>query len=254
MTLHGLKVGQVTDVTLAYDAAKDAILAPVHFEVQPERFLGIGREVFRNAKDGVDMMVGRGLRATLQSANLLTGQMLVALEFVPDAPPATVTMQDNVFVIPTSDSGGFSGLQAAATDLLRKVNTIPFDSLGRNLDKTAAGLNDLVNGAQLRQTLTSLNATLTGVKDVVQNLDAGLAPAMKRLPDMAAGLQKTLSDANRLVLSLQAGYGDNTQFNRDLERLLIQLNDATRSIRSLADLLSRHPEALIKGRPAGGVE
>jgi hypothetical protein len=32
------------------------------------------------------------------------------------------------------------------------------------------------------------------------------------------------------------------------------LNDATRSIRSLADLLSRHPEALIRGRPAGGVE
>jgi paraquat-inducible protein B len=254
VTLHGLKVGQVTGVTLAYDAAKDAILAPVHFEVQPERFLGIGREVFKNAEEGVKTLVGRGLRATLQSANLLTGQMLVALEFLPDAPPADVTMQDKVFVIPTAESGGFSGLQTAATELLQKVNTIPFDSLGRNLDKTTEGLNDLVNGPQLKQVLTSLNTTLAGVKDVVQSLDAGLAPAMKRLPDMAAGLQKTMSDANRLVLSLQAGYGDNTQFNRDLERLLIQLNDATRSIRSLADLLSRHPEALIKGRPAGGVE
>ena len=81
-----------------------------------------------------------------------------------------------------------------------------------------------------------------------------LGPAMKQLPDLSAGLQKTMSDANKLVLSLQSGYGDNTQFNRDLERLLVQPNDATRSIRSLADLLSRHPEALIKGRPAGGVE
>jgi hypothetical protein len=27
-----------------------------------------------------------------------------------------------------------------------------------------------------------------------------------------------------------------------------------RSIRAIADLLARHPEALIKGRPAGGVE
>jgi paraquat-inducible protein B len=254
VTLHGLKVGQVTDVTLSFDAANDAILAPVHFEVQPERFIGIGRQAFKNTEEGVKTLVGRGLRATLQSANLLTGQMLVALEFLPNAPPATVTMQDEVFVIPTSESGSFSGLQAAATDLLRKVNTIPFDSLGRNLDKTTEGLNDLVNGPQLKQVLTSLNTTLAGVKDVVQNLDAGLAPAMKRLPEMAAGLQKTMSDANRFVLSLQSGYGDNTQFNRDLERLLIQLNDATRSIRSLADLLSRHPEALIKGRPAGGVE
>jgi len=210
--------------------------------------------VFKNPEQGVNIMVDRGLRATLQSANLLTGQMLVALDFVPNAPPATVTEENGAFVVPTSESGGFSGLQAAATDLLNKVNTIPFDSLGRNLDKTAEGLNGLVNDPQAKQLLTSLNSTLAGVHDVVQNLDTNLGPAMKRLPDLSAGLQKTMSDANRLVLSLQAGYGDNTQFNRDLERLLLQLNDATRSIRSLADLLARHPEALIKGRPAGGVE
>lgn len=254
VTLHGLKVGQVTDVRIVYDPAKSAILAPVRFEVEPERFVGIGRQAVTDVGAGVDMLVGRGLRATLQSANLLTGQMLVALEFMPDAPPAKVTTEEGVFVIPTSDSGGFSGLEASATELLRKVNTIPFDSLGRNLDQTSAGLSDLVNGPQMKQVLTSLNTTLASVRDTVQSLDAGMAPAMKKLPDIAAGLQKTMTDANRLVLSLQSGYGDNTQFNRDLDRLLIQVNDATRSIRSLADLLARHPEALIKGRPVGGVE
>jgi paraquat-inducible protein B len=254
VTLHGLKVGEVTDVRLVYDVAKDAILAPVHFQVEPERFIGIGREVNRNTASAVDTLVDRGLRATLQSANLITGQMLVALDFVPDAPPATVTTEDGAFVMPTSDAGSFSSLTTSATELLRKVNTIPFDSLGRSLDHTAAGLDNLVNGPQLKQALVSLNATLTDVQETVQHLDNGLAPAMKKLPDMAASLQKTLTDANRLVLSLQSGYGDNTQFNRDLDRLLIQLSDATRSIRSLADLLARHPEALIKGRPVNGVE
>jgi paraquat-inducible protein B len=254
VTLHGLKVGQVTDVRLAYDPAKDEILAPVRFEVEPERFLGIGREVFKNAEQGVDVLVGRGLRATLQSANLITGQMLVALEIVPDAPPATVTESDGVFAMPTSEAGGFSGLTESATELLRKANAIPFASLGQKLDRTAAGLDNIVNGPEVKQALISLNATLSSVQDAVQHLDTGLAPAMKRLPEMATSLQKTMADANKLVLSLQAGYGDNTQFNRDLDRLLIQLNDATRSIRALADLLARHPEALIKGRPAGGVE
>jgi paraquat-inducible protein B len=254
VTLHGLKVGQVTDVRLVYDAAKDAILAPVRFEVQPERFVGIGRQIIKDTAVGVEMLVNRGLRATLQSANLITGQMLIALEFEPDAPKADVTTEDGMFVIPTSDSGSFSGLEASASELLRKVNSIPFDTLGRNLSQTSEGLNDLVNGPQLKQALASLNTTLASVQSTVQNLDAGLSPAMKRLPDVAAGLQKTMTDVNRLLLSLQAGYGDNTPFSRDLGRLLIQLNDATRSIRSLADLLSRHPEALIKGRPAGGVE
>jgi paraquat-inducible protein B len=254
VTLHGLKVGQVTDVRLVYDAAKDTILAPVRFEVQPERFVGIGRQVVKDTAAGVEMLVNRGLRATLQSANLITGQMVVALEFEPDAPKANVTTEDGTFVIPTSDAGSFSGLEASASELLRKVNSIPFDTLGRNLSQTSEGLNDLVNGPQLKQALASLNATLASVQDTVKNLDAGLTPAMKRLPDVAAGLQKTMADANRLLLSLQAGYGDNTPFSRDLGRLLVQLNDATRSVRSLADLLSRHPEALIKGRPTGGVE
>jgi paraquat-inducible protein B len=254
VTLHGLKVGQVTGVQLTYDAAKDAIMAPVNFDVEPERFLGIGHQAFKDAATGVDVMVGRGLRATLQSANLLTGQMLVALEFEHDAPPAQVTKEDGVFVMPTVESGGFSGLEAAATDLLRKVNAIPFDAIGRSVAQLTKASTDLINGPELKRALTSLDATLGSVKDTVQKIDAGMGPVMRKLPDMATGLQKTMTDTNRLILSLQTGYGDNTQFNRDLERLLVQLNDATRSIRALADLLARHPEALIKGRPAGGVE
>jgi paraquat-inducible protein B len=35
---------------------------------------------------------------------------------------------------------------------------------------------------------------------------------------------------------------------------LPQLNDTVRSFRALADLLSRHPEALIKGRTNTGKE
>jgi paraquat-inducible protein B len=254
VTLHGLKVGQVTGVQLTYDAAKDAITAPVNFDVEPERFLGIGHQVFKDAATGVGVMVGKGLRATLQSANLLTGQMLVALEFEHDAPPAQVTKEDGVFVMPTVESGGFSGLEAAATDLLRKVNAIPFDAIGRSVAQLTEASTDLINGPELKRVLTSLDATLGSVKDTVQKIDAGMGPVMRKLPDMATGLQKTMTDTNRLILSLQTGYGDNTQFNRDLERLLVQLNDATRSIRALADLLARHPEALIKGRPAGGVE
>lgn len=254
VTLHGLKVGQVTDVQIVYDRATQKIVAPVHFEVQPERVVGIGKRVTENVSEGIDMLVGQGMRATLQSANLLTGQMLVALEFVPDAPSATVTKENGAFVIPTTDTGGISGLEASAAELLRKVNSIPFDSLGRNLDQTTAGLNDLVNGAQMKQVMTSLNTTLASARDMVQNLNTNLTPAMKKLPDIAANLQKTMTNANGLVASLQSGYGDNTQFNRNLDHLMIQLNDATQSIRALADLLARHPEALIKGRATGGVE
>jgi len=102
--------------------------------------------------------------------------------------------------------------------------------------------------------LSNLSSTLTSAKELVDNLNSGAGPALRQLPAIATQLQQTLTGVNKLVLSLGNGYGDNTQFSRDLDRLLIQTNDAIRSIRALADLLARHPEALVKGRPGQGIE
>ncbi len=254
VTMHGLKIGAVTAVGLTYDAAADAILAPVRFEVQPERLVGVGKQVRANPATAVDELVGRGLRATLQSASLITGQMVVALEFKPDAPPATVGRDGDAFVIPTVDSGGFSGIEAGAATLLAKVNTIPFGEIGKSLAQTAQGLDNVANGPQLKEALAALATTMAAAQNTVQKLDTGVSPLLRRLPDMAADLQKTLAQTNRLASSLEAGYGDNTRFNHDLERLLVQANESLRSIQSLTELLSRHPEALIRGRTGQGPE
>jgi paraquat-inducible protein B len=71
---------------------------------------------------------------------------------------------------------------------------------------------------------------------------------------MANKLDETLGHANRLVASLNSAYGGDSRFSREIDRLLPQLNEMTRSFRALADLLSRHPEALIKGRTNTGKE
>jgi paraquat-inducible protein B len=254
VTIHGLVVGHVTNVRLVYDAVHDTVLAPVRFEVEPERVLGVGVKEFKTPSEAVDALLKKGLRATVQSASLITGQQQVALDFLPDAPPAKLAMEGEDFVLPTAPGGGFAGLQASANDLLDKVNTIPFDQIGKNLDGILKSANDLVSGPQVRQSLTQLAAMIATMEQVTRHVDAGTAPALKQLPEMTTQLQKTVTNANKLLLSLDSGYGDNTKFNRDLERLLVQTNDALSSIRALADLLARHPEALIKGRPAGGIE
>ena len=231
VTMHGLVVGYVTDVRLRYDPATDSVLAPVRYEVQPERIVGVGRQVHADTAATVDELVKRGLRASLQSANFITGQQVVALEFVPDAPAATVTMEGNDFVMPVTGGGGLDSLTTSATTLLNKVNTMPFQEIGKNL-------NDLLESAG----------------QLATDLDKGSGPVLKRLPSIAGDVQAVLANANRLISSTDTGYGSDSKFHRDLDRLMASANDALRSIRSLADLLSRHPEALIKGRPEGGKE
>src|SRR5271167_838099 len=248
VTVHGLKVGQVTEVRLTYDRVKDTVLAPVRFEIEPERVVGVGVRVFKTDAESVEALLKGGLRASLQSASLITGQQVVALDFVSDAPQVPVTKDGEDFVLPTTEGGGFAGLASSANDLLGKVNTIPFDQIGNSLSGILKSVNDATQGPQLKKALTDLSAMIASAQGMVQRLDT------KQLPELTAGLEKTLTSANKLVLSLDTGYGDNTKFNRDLDRLLAQTTDAVRSMRALADLLARHPEALVKGRPEGPLE
>jgi paraquat-inducible protein B len=254
VTMHGRVVGHVTDVQLTYDAAKDVVVAPVRYEIEPERVVGVGEHVYKTTAEGVDALVKAGLRASVQSASLITGQQVVALDFLPDEPQVTVAMEGSDFVLPATEGGGFAGLTASATELLNKVNTMPFDQIGKNLDGILKSVNDVTQTPQMKKALTELAAMIASAQNMVQNLNSGLSPAARQLPEVTAGLQKTLTNANKLLLSLDSGYGDNTKFNRDMDRLLAQANDALRSIRALSDLLARHPEALIKGRPEGALE
>jgi paraquat-inducible protein B len=248
VTMHGLKVGYVTDVRLTYDAGKDAVLAPVRYEIEPERVIGVGKRIYKNDTETLDALLKKGLRASLQSASLITGQQVVALDFVTDAPEVPVTKEGEDFVLPTTEGGGFGGLASSAGDLLGKVNSIPFDQIGKSLNGILKSVNDMTQGPQLKKALTDLSAMIASAQGMVQRLDT------KQLPQLTADLDKTLTSANKLVLSLDSGYGDNTKFSRDLERLMAQTTDAVRSMRALADLLARHPEALVKGRPAGPLE
>ena len=79
-----------------------------------------------------------------------------------------------------------------------------------------------------------------------------MIPAMFFCALTAVVLERVAYAGSRLAGSIDTGYGNSSQFNHDVGRLMVQLTDAARSVRVLADLLSRHPEALIRGRTDQG--
>ena len=100
--------------------------------------------------DAVDGLVSRGCARRLQSANLITGQMLVALEFVPDAPPARSTAKDGAFVrADDSNAGGFAGIAGVGRRAAATRSTRSRSPDRQNLDEIMQGLNDIANGPQL---------------------------------------------------------------------------------------------------------
>jgi len=254
VTLHGLKIGEVTEIGLVFDPKIDRIVVPVHYQVEADRVSSMagGRDIPPGTVAAE--MVRRGFRATLDTSSLITGTKVVAIQYIAGAAPAEMQRDGDTFVVPSSEVGGLDTITRSAAELLGKINSIDFVGIGRSLAGTAKGMEDIVNGPQLKKTMTALEAAVSDAQDFMRKLDSDSGPALARLPQIAKSLDDSLVQINRLAQSLNAGYGDNSRFVREMDRLLPQLNDTARSFRALADLLSRHPEALIQGRTNKGKE
>jgi len=150
--------------------------------------------------------------------------------------------------------GDFSGISRSVNQLLSKLKNMPFQQIGENLADTLRGASKVTNNADLAKAIASLQGVAASAQQVLARVDAGVAPALRDLPAIARDLQTTLSQASRTLVSVNTGYGGDSKFSGDLNRMMLQLNDAVRSIRVLADLLARHPEALIRGRTNTGQE
>lgn len=247
VTLRGLKIGEVANLALVYDRAHDTVQVPVHFTLEPERISMLDLPVDGDLDVKMRQLVQKGLRVKLETANVLTGTKQLAMDVFPNAPPADFGKDDGAYVVPVLGGSG-DDVMTAATSLLNRLNDMPFESIGQNLNSLVSGASALVNDKQLTESVATLRTTLASTQTLVNNLNRGFTPVAQKLPAIATGLEQSVAQTSKLLGSLSTGYGSDSRFNRDVTRLMSQLSDAANSLRVLADLLTRHPEALIRGR------
>ncbi len=105
----------------------------------------------------MDNLIAHGVRAQLRSGNLLTGSALVAFDFFPGAPPATIDWSQNPVQLPTIP-GQLQTMEASVEDIIKKLDKMPVNEIAEGLQKTMADL-DL--------TLQSARGTLDNAKTIV---------------------------------------------------------------------------------------
>jgi paraquat-inducible protein B len=220
----GVNIGKVVSMTMDYEAKDTRFPLTVGAVIYPQRLGNAYDKLAAQAglKDGrVDLarmfapLVAHGLRAQARTGNLLTGQLYIALDFVPRAPRADFDMASTPVELPTAP-GSFDKLQEQLADIVTRVQKIPFDSIGRNLDGTLADLD---------RTLKQVNGEV--------------------LPE----LKGTLKGAQRTLGSADSALSADSPLQQNLGSTLAELQRMARSLRALTDYLGVHPEALIRGRP-----
>lgn len=242
--LRGVQLGIVTGERLVFDDANH-IVARITFDLQPMRAL---KDKSQNARDLATFILSQGMHVEVSSTNFVTGQKVLALDYGGDAKPTELPTEDGAFVVPGQGGGGLSDMTSSLGAMAAKLNQIPFEDIGKNVDRTLRSVNEIVNGPKLQNALTELSATLQEVRRLAHDVNAGMAPALARMPQVADQLQQVAQKLNAVLG--ESGYGQSSDFQHNIAELVAQARDAARSIRLFVDYLDRHPEALIRGRSA----
>jgi paraquat-inducible protein B len=224
--LLGVDIGRVRSIALRYDAERKRFPVEVVAEIYPLRLGAVRAALLRDASGGGDtvvlqQLVASGLRAQLRTGNLLTGQLYVALDFIPGGPPRHGSLTPEGMVRMPTAPGTLSELQPQIAEIVQKVSKIPFDEIGRDLRTTlsraSAAIGQLTPDAQ--KALAEVQRTLARAQASLENLD------------------RNVTDPNAPV-------------QRNLEDTLLELQRTSRALRVLSDYLQQHPEALLRGKPA----
>jgi paraquat-inducible protein B len=192
-------------------------------------------------------------KVVVDTLNLVTGQKTLALDFTAprgahDKLGTTATEGDAIVL--NGEGGGFDDVAASIGRIASKIDAIPFDDIGKSLDATLRSVEATVGSDEMQTAVRELSATMSELHQLVRDADQGLAPALAKLPAIADQLQQAVANANHALGG--AGYGANSDFQRNMQRLMKQMSEAARSVRMLAEDLDRHPESILRGRSESG--
>lgn len=233
---RGIQIGTVTDIELKITENKMNFSTMVGVTIERER-LGITERDNLTPDIQIKKMIKDGLRVQLNTGNLLTGQLFVDVNYYPDAPLVEETVYKDLLVIPSIPSST-QAVIAGVTNLIKRIDTLPIEEIGQSLQGSLSGIEKLVNSPDVQQSMQSLQEILADLELTTKNLNADT------MPEVTA----TLEELHDLIKEVKGSVSTDSPLQENLLRSLQEIGKAARSINNLADMLDRHPEALIQGK------
>lgn len=243
----GIRVGQVKEMRLAYDRKSQAFKIPVLAEIEPERFLTDAQMAQISPLETLQGMIRDGLRARLETGNLITGQLFIELDMHPGAPLNLVGADLPFPELPTIPADLTQMTQSVKT-ILNKLEGLDIQRIETELvsvlegaDHIASQAGGALDRADIETAVADFSASLALLRRMIARVDRQVEPVTR-------GLEETLASGRRTLESIQSSLDPNAPLHYHLIELTGEFTEMARSIRTLVDYLERNPNSVIFGK------
>ncbi len=259
---RGVPIGEVKKIAAVLDPKTVTITIPVYVELDPKSLIVLGEDAASALTTGhfYEPLLNKGLKAQLDLESFVTGKLYINMDFHPEAPPTLLGLDGRYPEIPTIPSLK-EEIRRTLQELPEKVIAVA-DGIARLVNSPEAqdSLRDL--DALLRSLATEVGPLTTSARSTLETARRAFSQGEKTLAmregasaEMAASFTATMKKASDSLEQMRSTLGTYQRLaeptgnlSHDLTQTLGQVDAAARSVRTLADYLELHPEAVLKGK------
>ncbi len=240
---RGVQIGRVSDIKLVYDDASEFVQVPVLIELQPERVLGLSNGKVDKAKL-IESAISTGLRAKLQTGNLLTGQLFISLDLYEDGVVGPlVKNQQGITIIPSVPSD-LTQVTEGVTQALAKINALPLEALLTNATSTVARAESLLNQFEQAGLAGQLSGTIGSADKAIGQYTKLATSALTELNNISSQLQRFVNAAGDSM----EGIAPDSPLYYNLLNTLKDVQAASRAVLAVSESVEKKPEIFLFGK------
>ncbi|HUA34667.1 MAG TPA: MlaD family protein [Candidatus Binataceae bacterium] len=261
---RGVQIGVVKEIRLSLDIPEIPVAQEVPTDIQIPVVIELNSTMLSkngvrnlNLADpaGIRAAVKNGLRGQLEMESFVTGVLYVDLDMQPGSPANFVLPPNTGWVeIPTSPTT-LEQAQSVATELLDKLRKIDFDKFLNDFNRSVDAITAVVTSPKLQETMANLakasaelSTTAVSFRQLADNLNSRTGPLARSLNETSQNANVTMVKAQEALESVQETFDPASPLTYQLNQTLVQIGEAARSMRELADYLQRNPSSVIRGR------
>ena len=221
---RGITLGRVERIMLKESLQKNIALGtqgegakiPVLIYLEPGRLeMPDDAQSLVDLRESITRGVSNGMRASLETGNLLTGAKFINIDYYDEIETAKVGEFDNYPTIPSLETG-LGQLEQKVTSILDKLNALP-------LDTTVTEANNAI---------ATLNSTLENLNNLV-------------MADGTQGLTAQLDQTLKELSSVLEGFSSGSGAYQSINSSLLRLNRTLGNMESLSRTLAEKPNAVV---------